>query len=186
MGSGLNKTKIAHKNKPAQSSHNKQRLSPGWQLGIFALVIILIYGVVFNTVYTTPYSGTGLFYDFASNVMHGQVPYLNFSLEYPPLALLFFILPRLASSAMGIFVVLYKIEVLLAILAGLFLIYKLARRLGKAPWKMMLVYTLCILAVVPIIAEQYDIFPAILTLGSLYAFIAGKIRRPGRCWRWAL
>ncbi len=116
----------------------------------------------------------GVFLKYASLVMQGQVPYVDFSLEYPPLALLFFVLPRLASSSIIIYTILYKAEVLLAILIGLFLIYLLARRLGKAPWKMMLVYTLCIIAVGPIVAEQFDIFSAILTLGSLYAYILGK------------
>ena len=170
----MDKTQKKPRELHAKSAVNKPLLSPAWQLALFILVVCLIYCVLFNTVYKTPYSAMGVFLKYASLVMQGQVPYVDFSLEYPPLALLFFVLPRLASSSIIIYTILYKAEVLLAILIGLFLIYLLARRLGKAPWKMMLVYTLCIIAVGPIVAEQFDIFSAILTLGSLYAYILGK------------
>jgi hypothetical protein len=157
-----------------QSLKNSPRLSPLWQLLIFILAVGVIYFVLFETVYTTPYSGTALFLKYASQIMDGQVPYRDFSVEYPPLALLFFVLPRLLSGVFEYYLLLFKIEVLLAVLIGLYLMYRLALRLGKAPWKIMLVYTLCILAVGPIIAEQFDIFAAILTAGSLYALICGK------------
>ncbi len=164
-----------HKEHFSKSPVKKPTLSPKWQLAIFILAISLIYCVLFNTIYTTPYTAVGsIFLDYASQVMQGHIPYLDFNFEYPPLSLLFFILPRLVSSAIPLYTVLYKAEVLLAIMIGLFIIYLISRRLGKAPWKMLLVYTLCILAVGPIVAEQYDIFPAILTLGSLYAFLSGK------------
>jgi uncharacterized membrane protein len=59
-------------------------------------------------------------------------------------------------------------------LVGLWLIYKIARRLGKAPWKMLTIYTLSLLAIGPIISQQYDIFPAILVLLAIYCFWLGK------------
>ena len=159
----------------SKRSSGQPFLSPEWQLLLFILVIGVIYCVLFTRVYTTPYSAIGkIYFTYASNVIHGQIPYLDFNMEYPPLALLFFVLPRLAASSLNIYTGFYKAEVFLAILVGLFLIYLIARRMGKAPWKMMLAYTLCILAVGPIVAEQYDIFPAVLTLGSLYAFMAAK------------
>jgi uncharacterized membrane protein len=168
----LDKKKL--KTQQSKSAVKKPFLSPVWQLMLFIIGVVLIYCVLFTTVFQTPYSAMGVFLRYASLVMQGQVPYVDFNLEYPPLALLFFLLPRLVSSSLLIYTVLFKAEVLLAILVGLFLIYLLARRLGKAPWKMTLVYTLCILAVGPIIAVQFDIFSAILTLSSLYAFILGK------------
>jgi len=171
----LDKFHKTQKEKPSKPRIKKPLLRPEWQLAIFILALVLIYGVLFNTVYTTPYSAVGsVFFNYASQIMQGHLPYLDFTVEYPPLALLFFVLPRLASSVVADYTFFFKVEVLLAILIGLVIIYLISRRMGKAPWKMLLAYTLCILAVGPIIAEQFDIFPAVLTLGSLYAFISGK------------
>ena len=171
----MDKIHKKQKEKPSKPGIKKPLLRPEWQLAIFILALGLIYGVLFHTVYTTQYSAVGsIFFDYASLIMQGDVPYLDFTLEYPPLALLFFVLPRLASSFVSDYIILFKAEVLLAILIGLVITYLISCRMGKAPWKMMLVYTMCILAVGPIIAEQFDIFPAVLTLGSLYAFLSGK------------
>ena len=170
----MNKTKNTRWQQHNISVGQKPKLGPRWQLFLFVLLLSCIYWGLFTTIYNTPYSAKGIYFDYTSLVLQGQVPFIDFNMEYPPLALLFFILPRLASSALPTFTLFYKAEVLLAILIGLFLIYLIARRMGKAPWKIMLVYVLCILAVGPILAEQFDIFPAILTLGSLYAFITGK------------
>ena len=170
----MNKIKTTHKEQHPKSAEKTPKIRPQWQLALFILVVGLIYWALFNTVYVTPYSAKGIYFDYASLIRQGQVPYADFKVEYPPLALLFFILPRLVSSALPAFTFFYKAEVFLALLIGLFLIYRFARRMGKAPWKTMLVYVLCIVAIGPILAEQFDIFPAILTLGSLYAFTAGK------------
>jgi uncharacterized membrane protein len=170
----LNKTKKVPKHQHPESLPRNPFLGPERQLALFVLFIVLIYCVFFTTFYHTPYSARGVFLNYAAQVLQGQVPYRDFNMEYPPLALFFFVIPGLASTSLTTFSLFYKAEVLLAILIGLFLIYLLARRMGKAPWKMMLVYTLSILAVGPITAEQFDIFPAVLTLGSLYAFITGK------------
>jgi uncharacterized membrane protein len=121
-----------------------------------------------------PYSATPLYYDFASRVLEGGLPYRDFSLEYPPFALLFFILPRFFTSNYWTYAVYYRIEVFIFMVVGLLVIYKIAQRMGKAPWKMLLIYTLAVVAIGPIIAEQYDIFPAVMTLLALYCFWLGK------------
>lgn len=73
----------------------------------------------------------------------------------------------------------YQAEVVFFDLIGLYVIYLIARRLGKAPWKLMTVYTICILAIGPIVGQQYDIFPAVLTLLAVYYFWRGE---HDACW----
>ncbi len=149
-------------------------ISHGWQLVYFILAQVLIFGLLFETVYTIQYSPAGLYFNFASWVLEGQVPYRDFNLEYPPLALLFFVLPGLLADNYIQLGILFRIEVLIFSVIGLLVLYDIARRLGKAPWKLLLPYTLCILAIGPIIGEQYDIIPAIFTLLALYCFWLGK------------
>lgn len=186
---------------------------PWWQLVLFALAHLLIFSLLFHTIYKIPNTGTDLYFEYSTQVLHGylpfrvqdlapeespgeeeygsqysgdydykydimfspdNVPYREYAMEYPPFSLFFFIPPRLITSTYSAYVLAYQAEVLIFDLVGLWLIYTIARRLGKAPWKMLSVYTLSLLAIGPIISQQYDIFPAILVLLAIYCFWLGK------------
>ncbi|MEN6472515.1 MAG: glycosyltransferase 87 family protein [Syntrophaceae bacterium] len=146
------------------------------QKWIFIGVLTIIYYVLFQTIYKMPYTATLLYFEYASHIMDGDLPYRDFNLEYPPLALVFFLLPRLFTTVYPTYVMVYKVEVFICMLIGLMVIYRSAARLRQAPWKVMSVYTLGILAVGPIIAEQYDLFPAILVLSAIYRFWTGRYK----------
>jgi hypothetical protein len=148
--------------------------NPVLEFIFFVVIHILIFGLLYHTLYKIPYSATGLYFDYASKVLHGSLPYSDFSFEYPPFAMVFFILPRFFASTWPVFAVIYQVEVVIVDAIGLFLVSLIARRLGKAPWKLMTVYTLCILAIGPITGQQYDIFPAVLTLAAIYFFWLGR------------
>jgi uncharacterized membrane protein len=154
----------------------RSRLVPVSQLVLFIIALAGIFYVLFQTIYKTPYTATLLYFEFASHIMHGDLPYRDFNLEYPPLSLAFFLVPRLFTDLYPAYVVLYKAEIFLFVLIGLTVFYRTARRLGLAPWNMMLVYTLGILAIGPIITEQYDLFPAILVLLAMYYFWLDKYK----------
>jgi uncharacterized membrane protein len=145
-----------------------------WHLVLFGLAHVIILPLLFHTIYKTSYSSIGIYFDYASNVLGGNLPYRDFILEYPPFALFFFILPRLFTSNLGIYTVAFQMEVFLFDLLGLYMIYRIAQYQGKSPWKMLTVYTVAILAIGPFIAETYDIFPAIIVLLALYYFWMGK------------
>ncbi|MDD5700914.1 MAG: glycosyltransferase family 87 protein [Dehalococcoidales bacterium] len=149
-------------------------LNPKWQAALFGLVYITILGLLFNTVYKIEYSGTGLYFDYASKVLSGGLPYRDFAMEYPPFSLVFFILPRLLAADWQTYAIFYQVEVMIFVLAGLLAVYHIAHRLGKSPWQLLSAYTLGILAVGPITGQQYDIFPAVMTLLSIYFFISGR------------
>ena len=170
----LNSTVVRGKAKAEPQEHNKSTTRQKWHLVGFTIALVLIFFLVFQTIYKIEYSAVGLYFEYASKVLEGQLPYRDFVLEYPPVALLFFILPRLAATTFPLFSILFQIEVLICSLIGLYVIYKIALRLGKAPWKIMGVYTLCILAIGPIIAQQFDIFPAVTVLLALYCFWTGR------------
>ncbi len=149
-------------------------LSRKWQLALFGLAHILILAVLFQTVYKIEFSGIGLYFDYASQVLSGSLPYRDFALEYPPFSLLFFILPRLVSSTWQTFAIYYQAEVIIFDLIGLLVIYAIANRLEKSPWQMLSAYTLGVLALGPITGQQYDIFPAIMSLLAVHLFWSGK------------
>jgi hypothetical protein len=145
-----------------------------WQLAFFTILHIFIFSTLYQTVYTIPYSANGLFFDFASEVFNGQLPYRDFVLEYPPFSLFFFILPRLFTANYLMYAVIYQTEVVIAVIVGLFVFYDISRRLGQAPWKLMTVYTLGVLAIGPITSNQFDFFPAVLVLLAIYFYWLDK------------
>lgn len=149
-------------------------ISHRWQLAGFILAHLFIFIVLFHTVYKMQYSATGLYFEFASRVLDGTLPYRDFALEYPPFSLLFFILPRLFASTWTTFSIYYQAEVIIFDLIGLFIIYSIARRSGQAPWPLLSIYTFGVIAMGPIIGQQYDIFPAVMSLLAIYLFWLGK------------
>jgi Gpi18-like mannosyltransferase len=152
------------------STRLKELLTPRWQLALFGALHIVMFSVIFQTVYNIQYTPAGIYINFASQVLDGKLPYRDFAFEYPPLSLIFFIIPKVFSSDWTGFSRLFHVEALIFDLLALLLLYLIARRLGKMPWNMLGVYTLAVLAMGPIIENQYDIFPAVVTLAAIYCF----------------
>jgi hypothetical protein len=149
-----------------------------WQLAAFVLAHVVLFAGVFRGVYTMPFSGTGLFYDYGSAIVAGKVPYRDVFIEYPPLALVFFTLPRVLGASFRWYYVWYQVEIVVADLVILSLLYA-ARDRDGAPWRILLPYTVLVLAVGPIALQQYDLFPAAITLAAVVAFAA---RRDTAAW----
>jgi hypothetical protein len=156
---------------PRPNSHG---ISHRWQLVIFIAINLLILIVLFHTVYKIQYSATGIYFGFASKVVDGNLPYRDFAFEYPPFSLLFFILPRLLAPAWLTFSIYYQAEVVIFDIIGILIVYRIACKLGNPPWAPMAVYTIGVLAMGPIICQQYDIFPAVMSLLAVYLFWSGK------------
>ena len=147
-----------------------------WILVGAALVHALLFVVVFRTIYKTNFSGTGLYYDVASRVLHGELPNRDFPFGYPPLSIAFFILPRLVTVDFAGYYNAWQIEVGVADLIALVVIYVATRDRDEGPWPALAGYTLLFLAVGPIVAQQYDLFPAVLTLLAVFAFARERER----------
>jgi len=139
---------------------------------VFAIVHVIIFTVFFD-------SGgydVELYFNYASNVMAGQMPYRDFSMEYPPGALLVFLLPRLFASTTGAYGTAFAIEMLAFSLASLFMILILARRLKLAVVPTMAIYTMVVVAVGSIAVQRFDFAPAALSLAAVFAFGRGRYK----------
>jgi len=143
-----------------------------WVLGGAALGHVAIFAGLFRGPYSIPYSGTGLFYDYAGRVLAGQLPYRDFFAEYPPLAIGFFTLPRILGDSFRWYYVWYQVEVVIADLLIVLALYVAARRWVLPFWRLIAIYTLAVLAVGPINLQQFDIFPAALSLFAVLRFAA--------------
>ncbi|HEX79446.1 MAG TPA: DUF2029 domain-containing protein [Dehalococcoidia bacterium] len=110
----------------------------------------------------------------ATNILDGQAPYRDFSAEYPPIAIISFLLPALISSAQPFYSILFAFEMLLFDIVVLLLLAKFASRLDMKIWKVLGVYTLCIISAGVVVTGRYDLLPATLVLVALYAFASGR------------
>jgi hypothetical protein len=82
-------------------------------------------------------------------------------MEYPPLALLFFTLPRLVASDLNTYTAAFTVEILLFDLIGLFVISAMSRRLKVSLWATLATYILILPAIGSIIYGRYDLLASI-------------------------
>jgi uncharacterized membrane protein len=112
----------------------------------------------------------------------GQVAYRDFSVEYPPGALVVFYLPYLASHNLAGYGTAFTFEMLFFDIIGLLLVLGLGRKAVISPWLCLIGYTLAMVAIGnhgpigSIMVQRFDMVPAVITLGAVYAFSRGNYK----------
>ncbi|HJZ48099.1 MAG TPA: glycosyltransferase 87 family protein [Roseiflexaceae bacterium] len=151
------------------------RRSPAYPvIGLLAAQLIALLAVVFVTlprVWKWHAFDLAIYYQDSLKLLHGQLPYRDFALEYPPLALLPFALPRLATFGLPInfsdYVWLFLIQnVIFSTLIALVV----ARISGWRPFALAL-YALLVAISAPLLPWRYDLFPALLTALALLCLL---------------
>jgi len=94
--------------------------------------------------------------------------------EYPPLALIITLIPRLFASSPFGYNVMFVAEMFVFFMIGLFFTGKLAERYGKDSGRCMLAYTVLMLMMIEFVLDRFDIVPAVLTLVSVYCYVSRK------------
>ena len=103
----------------------------------------------------------------ANPLFNGEIPIM----EYPPFALVFMAIPRIFGWTPEAYEVFYVIEVFIFMVIGLIYTDKLAIHYGKDRKKCMLAYSVLMVLLLEFVTDRYDIFPAVLTLMSVYYFV---------------
>lgn len=122
--------------------------------------------------------GPSVFLGIADKVVSGLVPYRDFPLEYPPLALLPLALPRfLATGSIDAYQAVFSAVSIVLTVAMAAVIAWLADRGWSAASRnqTLLAFVALVLAAAPQIVWRFDIFPALL---SVLALAAAASRRP--------
>ena len=147
------------------------------QLIIFGIIHALILLLLFNSGIYHNSSLTGdvtEFFKYSSKIVHGSLPYRDFAVEYPPLALVCFTIPRLVASTLSAYHWAFAVEILVFDLIALFLLSKLSRGLGINQITTLVIYTLLLTGIGPLLIYRFDLIPAVMVLACLYAFSRGK------------
>ncbi len=146
------------------------------QLGLFCLIqVAIILAWLHYTNYTPRYHpDVELYFEYASFMAAGDIPYRDFSVEYPPLSLLFMLLPLLFVSSIEGYADVFAGMILVFNTAGLVFVSSLSRKLGLHHTKTLTIYTLAFFALGDITINRFDVIPAILTLVAIYYHVSGK------------
>jgi uncharacterized membrane protein len=124
-----------------------------------------------------------IYYQDSFQLLQGRVPYRDFTLEYPPLALLPFALPRLVTLGQRIdfigYVWLFLIEN--AIFSSLIALAIMQIRGRQAAGPALALYTTLVAITAPLLPWRYDLFPALLTVLALLCVVR---QRPGWAGIW--
>jgi hypothetical protein len=118
----------------------------------------------------------GIYFRYASLALAGAVPYRDYLVEYPPLALGVFLLPRLFANTLAAYRLPFAALMLLFDALGAYLVALcladrgegrlLPRRLG---W-----YALCIAALYPFLANRYDWAPMAVAFAATRIWFGGR------------
>ncbi len=121
-----------------------------------------------------------LYYNDSRNLLQGLIPYRDFAIEYPPLALLPFTLPHLAALQQPLrfsdYIQAFLIEnVLFSTLIALALAWMTEQRaILRPPGLTLALYALFVALSAPLLPWRYDLFPALLTILAFVSVLRGR------------
>lgn len=144
-------------------------------------VLVPVFGLL-NFLYThRPIADPGsvnydiqIYFDAASGLLKGLVPYRDFFFQYPPFSLLFFAPPRLPATDLGSYFVWFNLELFVLTGIGLVATRLIALRVGQPVGQTMAVYCLGLLTLGAIIPQRYDLIPAIIVALALASWLSNR------------
>ena len=111
------------------------------------------------------------FWKNAEPLFDGTVP----TTEYPPLALVFIAIPRLFGSDPWSYEVAYVALMWVFMVAGLCLVSRLARSLGRDGSRAMIGYGVLVLLMLEFVLDRFDIIAMVFALASFVLFIERRV-----------
>jgi hypothetical protein len=116
---------------------------------------------------------------YGERIADGLVPYRDFRLEYPPLALPAFVLPALVTSGAGAYEWVFSALVALLGGGGVLLVAASLRRLGssaESERRVLAALALSPVVLGAILLTRFDLLPAVLTAAAVFLVLAERAR----------
>ncbi len=117
-----------------------------------------------------------IYYDYASQAMHGQVPYRDYLVEYPILTFPLFLFPRLFAPDFPGYCIVFGVEMLLFDVAAIVLIARHVEETegteqvaGKLAW-----YTVFCTSLAPLVVGRFELAPMVFAFAAARWWFAGR------------
>lgn len=117
---------------------------------------------------------TPVYRHYGLDIRNGEVPYRDFTPEYPPAALPVFVLPTFAATSQGGFRTAFEWEMALCGAAGVVFLVLAAGALGLPAGGVAGFAALAPLALGSVFLTRFDLWPAALTAAALAALLRGR------------
>jgi len=142
----------------------------------FILVICICYGYSFfvsMSIFKQD-ADVKIYFDYATKILGGEIPYKDFFVVYPPFSLLVFVLPAFFTKNLSFYNFLFELEMVMVFAILIYVIYLLSQKL-KIDYKLSILYILfSAIFLNYYIIKRYDIFVALLTILSIYLLFERK------------
>lgn len=145
------------------------RIPPGWVLQALLAIAshLLAFALILVLFKVDEFSTMELYFRYGTLLHDGQVPYRDFILEYPPLAMPLLWLPRAFGPDLATYRIAFALEMLAIDICGIAIALHATRRygLGWRGWGVVLVQPLWLVAAGrSLVFERFDLAPAVLVL----------------------
>ena len=127
------------------------------------------------------FEDTDIYYRYATLALEGKIPYRDYSVEYPPLAVPLFLAPRAVARGLGGFKLAFAVEMLLFNAGTVFLVASWVERRegpGVVPARLAW-YTFYFVILSRLIVSRYDAAPMFLGFGATVWWFSGRGRLGG-------
>ncbi len=114
------------------------------------------------------------FHNQAEMIKSGMVPYKDFVFEFPPFALLFFLIPSMFTSELDTYAQIFGIMVTLISIICLYYVLKISERMGVNKALVTFIFVALMLLYYKELVVKFDTIPMALTIMSIYYFQRGN------------
>ncbi len=140
-----------------------------FKVASIAFIAMLIYLIV--CIYSrSPDNDVVNFFYHAENIKMGIIPYRDYVFEFPPLSLIFFVIPDLFTSDLGCYVGLYGLQVVLFTIVSLIIIMRVSEKANCNRILAAFLFMVLVLIYFDEMIKKFDMICMTFTLISVYLF----------------
>ena len=137
-------------------------------LSVILLILFLIHGI------GTCRDDVLVFHRYASYMMAGQVPYLDFEVEFPPGAIVTYLIPALATTDLEGYCTVFAAFMTLCTLGTAYVGLRICDRTGVDKIAFAVLYIILVSTFYCHLVEKFDMAPVFLTALAILLHMSGK------------
>lgn len=142
--------------------------SHGYATIMCLAALVFFVELFFVLIAVEPFGDVINFYNQAELVKEGMIPYSDFVFEFPPFAMLFFLIPSAFTSDQNTYAYIFGIMMVLMALVCLYYLMRIADRIGVDKALVAGVFVALILIYEADIVRKFDAIPMALTVMAIY------------------